>query len=233
MGSRQRAQSPSSVNKTSQWQLACVFRKRTSAFRFGAEPFCLCSRWRQCLQTASVLPLRCSSSNCGRAATYPGHFNTLFSKRAISKRAPRATRHLFKDGFLLVRSGCGRFLASSDGPDRCVLCLGYKHTEAALVDESCSHCGNMTIAMLWSRYLLDKWGGIPLAMPRSSSSVSRKATSAHGQGDLRIMVRASPSSTFQKELYPDKTNKNKKYNFCTFLISLFFLLCWQQMLNEC
>ncbi len=38
-------------------------------------------------------------------------------------------------------------------------------------------------------------GGIPLAMPRSSSSGLRRATSAHGQGDLRITVRASPSST--------------------------------------
>ncbi len=221
MGSRQRAQSPSSVNKTSQWQLACVFRKHTSAFRFGAEPFCLCSRWRQCLQTASVLPLRCSSSNCGRAATYPGHFNTLFSKRAISKRAPQAMGIFLKMASCSCVSGCGRFLASSDGHDRCVLCLGYKHTEAALVDESCSHCGNMTIAMLWSRYLLDKWGGIPLAMPRSSSSVSRKATSAHGQGDLRIMVRASPSSTFQKELYPDKTNKIRNTIFVHFYF-LFF-----------
>ncbi len=37
-------------------------------------------------------------------------------------------------------------------------------------------------------------GCIPLAVPRSSSSGSRRATSAHGQGDLRITVRASPSS---------------------------------------
>ncbi len=91
-------------------------------------------------------------------------------------------------------SGCGRFLASSDGHDRCVSCLGFQHAEAALVDDSCSLCGNMTIAMLRSRYLLVKRGGIPLAMPRSSSSGSRRATSAHGQGDLRITVRASPSS---------------------------------------
>ncbi len=42
----------------------------------------------------------------------------------------------------LCDSGCGRFLASSDGHDRCPLCLGYQHAEAALVDESCSHCGN-------------------------------------------------------------------------------------------
>ncbi len=53
-------------------------------------------------------------------------------------------------------SGCGHFLASSDGHDRCPSCLGYQHAEAALVDESCSHCGNMTIAMLRSRYLLAK-----------------------------------------------------------------------------
>ncbi len=91
-------------------------------------------------------------------------------------------------------SGCGRFLASSDGHDRCVSCMGFQHAEAALVDDSCSLCGNMTIAMLRSRYLLVKRGGIPLAMPRSSSSGSRRATSAHGQGDLRITVRASPSS---------------------------------------
>ncbi len=92
-------------------------------------------------------------------------------------------------------SGCGRFLASSDGHDRCPSCLGYQHAEAALVDESCSHCGNMTIAMLRSRYLLAKRGGIPLTLPRSSSSGFWRATSAHGQGDLRITVKASPSST--------------------------------------
>ncbi len=80
-------------------------------------------------------------------------------------------------------SGCGCFLASSDIPDRCPSCLGYQDAEAALVDESCSHC-----------VLIAKWGGIPLAMPRSSSSGFRRATSAHGQGDLRITVRASLSS---------------------------------------
>ncbi len=38
-------------------------------------------------------------------------------------------------------------------------------------------------------------GGIPLSLPRSSSSGFQRATSAYGQGDLRITVRASPSST--------------------------------------
>ncbi len=36
--------------------------------------------------------------------------------------------------------------------------------------------------------------GIPFAMCRSSSSIFRRAASALGQGDLRITVRASPSS---------------------------------------
>ncbi len=115
--------------------------------------------------------------------------------KSKSKRAPWATGVFLKMASRSCASGCGRFLASSDGQDRCPSCLGYQHAEAALVDESCSHCGNMTIAMLRSRYLLAKWGGIPLAMPRSSSSGFRRATSAHGQGDLRITVRASPSST--------------------------------------
>ncbi len=84
-------------------------------------------------------------------------------------------------------SGCGRFLASSDGHDRCVSCLGYQHAEAALVDDSCSL--NMTIAILRSRYLLVKRGGIPLAMPRSSSSGSR--------GLLRLMVRVTWGSQWE------------------------------------
>ncbi len=91
----------------------------------------------------------------------------------------------------------GRFSAfknSSDGHDRCPSCLGFQHAEAALVDESCSHCGNMTIVMLRSRYLLARRGGIPLALPRSSSSGLRRATSAHGQGDLGPRTGRGPAS---------------------------------------
>ncbi len=102
-------------------------------------------------------------------------------------------------------SGCGRFLTSSDGHDRCPSCLGFRHAEAALVDESCSHCGNMTMAMLRSRYLIARCGGIPLALPRSSSS-GRRTTSAQGQGDLRITVRASPSSTSPRASHSSSTS---------------------------
>ncbi len=81
--------------------------------------------------------------------------------------------------------------------------------KAIAVSRACaSHCGNMTIAMLQSRYLLVKWGVSPLAMPRSSSSISRKVTSAHGQGDLRITVRASPSSASPRASHSSSTSQH-------------------------
>ncbi len=122
----------------------------------------------------------CRSSFCGCAATSPGRFSAF--KRVFSKRAPRATGVFLKMASRSCVSGCGRFLASSDGHDRCPSCLGYQHAEAALVDESCSHCGNMTIAMLRSRYVLVKRGGLPLALPRSSSSGFRGSTSGSWSG---------------------------------------------------
>ncbi len=55
-----------------------------------------------------------------------------------------------------------------------------------------------------------KLGGIPLAMPRSSSSVSyqRRATSAHGQGDLWITVRASPPSVSPRASHSSSTSNH-------------------------
>ncbi len=73
------------------------------------------------------------------------------------------------------------------------------------MDESCSLCGNMTIAMLRSRYLLARRGGIPLALPRSSSS-GRRTTSAQGQGDLRITVKGSPSSASPRASHSSSTS---------------------------
>ncbi len=62
----------------------------------------------------------------------------------------------------------------------------------------------MTMAMLRSRYLLRR-GGIPLALPRSSSS-GRRTTSAQGQGDFRVTVRASPSSTSPRASHSSSTS---------------------------
>ncbi len=64
----------------------------------------------------------------------------------------------------------------------------------------------MTMAMLRSRCLLARRGGIPLALPRSSSSGLRRTTSAQGQGDLRIIVRASPSSTSPQASHSSSTS---------------------------
>ncbi len=93
-------------------------------------------------------------------------------KRAISKRVTLA-------------SGCGRFLAPQDGHDRCLTCLGIQHAEEAFVDGACSSCGDMTISELH--------GGVPL--PRSSIRPGTRGGVVSGgvRGDLRIMVRASPS----------------------------------------
>ncbi len=49
-------------------------------------------------------------------------------------------------------------------------------------------------------------GVSPLPCPRSSSSVSRGATSAYDQEDLRIMVRASPSSASSRASHSCSTS---------------------------
>ncbi len=203
MGSRRRAQSPSSVNKTSQWQLACVFRHVHPAPRcgykgraranaqqlFASEPSLPQISRVSAKQSALVLQ-RVRGGCCPvlhhlfgrRAASSPGRFSASKREFRRAKRAPRATGVFLKMASRSCVSGCGRFLASSDGHDRCPSCLGLSH-------ESCFHCGNMTMAMLRSRCLLARRGGIPLALPRSSSSGLRRTTSAQGQGDLRITVR--------------------------------------------
>ncbi len=49
---------------------------------------------------------------------------------------------------------------------------------------------------------------VQIPSPRSSSSVSRKVTSAHGQGDLRITVRASPSSASPRASHSSSTSQH-------------------------
>ncbi len=231
MGSRRRAQSPSSVNKTSQWQLACVFRHAHPAARCGYKrracanaqqffasepslpqsPECLQSSQHWCYGASAEVAVQCCREKekaffGGHAASSPGHFSASKREFRRAKRAPRATGVFLKMASRSCVSGCGHFLASSDGHDRCPSCLSFQHAEAALVNESCFHCGNMTMAMLRSRYLLARRGGIPLALPHSSSSGLRRTTSAQGQGDLRIIVRASPSSTSPQASHSSSTS---------------------------
>jgi hypothetical protein len=63
------------------------------------------------------------------------------------------------------------------------------------MNESCSHCGSMTIAVLRLRLRTLQRGEVPLEIPRSSSSsgsLQKKATSANPIGSLRVTVRNNP-----------------------------------------
>ncbi len=87
--------------------------------------------------------------------------------------------------------GCGRFLSTDDGHDRCLRCLGLQHAEAAFVDDSCAYCGRTSMTSLRSRLSFLK-GLTPSAATRPGLSVSSRGPPAGTLGDLRITVRASP-----------------------------------------
>ncbi len=90
-------------------------------------------------------------------------------KEQVPKRAYTSRACIFlKMTFYLCVSGCGRYLAPRDGHERCIACLGLAHAEAAFVDESCTHCGMMTISELRSRLQLLQRGGVPVLLPRSN-----------------------------------------------------------------
>ncbi len=94
-------------------------------------------------------------------------------------------------------SGCGRYLAPGDGHDRCLSCLGIEHAEAAFVDESCPHCGGMTVAGLRTRLRFLQRGGVPVPLPRSRvppGGYRGEATSGSSRAGLTVTVRNSPST---------------------------------------
>ncbi len=95
-------------------------------------------------------------------------------------------------------SGCGRYLAPGDGHDRCLSCLGIEHAEAAFVDESCPHCGGMTVAGLRTRLRFLQRGGVPVPLPRSRvppGGYQGEATSGSSRAGLTVTVRNSPPKT--------------------------------------
>ncbi len=94
-------------------------------------------------------------------------------------------------------SGCGRYLAPGDGHDRCLSCLGIEHAEAAFVDESCPHCGGMTVAGLRTRLRFLQRGGVPVPLPRSRvppGGYRGEATSGSSRAGLMVTVRNSPKT---------------------------------------
>ncbi len=63
------------------------------------------------------------------------------------------------------------------------------------MDESCFHCGKMTISELRTRLCYLKRGGVPLPLLRSSSRLAgsqARTTSGSGTGGLRVTVMANP-----------------------------------------
>ncbi len=63
------------------------------------------------------------------------------------------------------------------------------------MDESCTHCGKMTILELRLRPWYFKRGGLPLPLPRFSSlpgKSRRRTTLGSSLGGLRIMLRSFP-----------------------------------------
>ncbi len=159
------------------------FSLRSRAFQRISESVCKTANWRWCYGASAVVAVQC----CFRRRAAALHSAVALrpplgasaqkknkNKKELIQKSSTSDGRLFKDG--------GRFLASSDGNDRCPSCLGYQHAEAALVDESCSHCGNMTIAMLRSRCLLAKRGGV-------SPSPCPVLAPPGFRGLLRLMVR--------------------------------------------
>ncbi len=131
------------------------FSLRSRAFQRISESVCktansvgVTARQRRLLSSAAsdgMLQLFILRSRCDLPMALQHLTKIVFFLKEQSKRAPRVTGVFLKMACRSCVSGCGRFLASSDGHDRCPSCLGYQHAEAALMDESCSHCGNMTI----------------------------------------------------------------------------------------
>ncbi|KAI2646097.1 Argininosuccinate synthase [Labeo rohita] len=91
-------------------------------------------------------------------------------------------------------SGCGSFLASLDGHDRCLTCLGREHAEAAFTDGTRVHCERMSMAALKScRSFMSRH---PLLSSRGKS-LSRQGFSAAAVrhlGDIQVTVQNVPSA---------------------------------------
>ncbi|KAI2668660.1 hypothetical protein H4Q32_005425 [Labeo rohita] len=66
-------------------------------------------------------------------------------------------------------SRCGSFLASVDGHDRCLTCLGREHAEATFTDGTCVHCECMSMAYV-----------------RTYHAAGQAATALHAMATLKV-----------------------------------------------
>lgn len=67
-------------------------------------------------------------------------------------------------------SGCGCYLALSDCHNCCLTLLWI----------SCTHCGKITISVLWSRLDYLRLGGVPSPIPQTSSSYYQRNVPGRG-----------------------------------------------------
>ncbi len=94
-------------------------------------------------------------------------------------------------------TGCGRYLPPGDDHDYCLTCLGLTQAEVALMDGTCSDCGNMAISVLRSRLQYLEETGAPSYIPQSSTlsgPAQKMPTSVSNLADLRVTVRNTPPS---------------------------------------
>ncbi|KAL0152541.1 hypothetical protein M9458_052264, partial [Cirrhinus mrigala] len=153
------------------------------------------SLYKSASSHASESPDRtvCAASSLGE----PG------SKRAVFLTV--VERHFPGMSFRPCVSGCGSFLTSIDGHDRCLSCLGLAHAEAAFVDGSCAHCERVSMAALRSRLSFAR--RLPLLSSCGSSS-SRKgftAATARHLGDLQVTGQNVPPSKTPRASAPPRS----------------------------
>ncbi|KAI2658281.1 ORF V: Enzymatic polyprotein [Labeo rohita] len=91
-------------------------------------------------------------------------------------------------------SGCGSFLASLDGHDRCLTCLGREHAEAAFTDGTCVHCERMSMAALKSRRSFMSRHPLLSSRGKSLSRQGFSAAAARHLGDIQVTMQNVPSA---------------------------------------
>ncbi|KAL0190141.1 hypothetical protein M9458_012839, partial [Cirrhinus mrigala] len=101
-------------------------------------------------------------------------------------------------------TGCGAYLASFDGHNLCLTCLGRYHAKAALMDASCIHFKRMTIVTLRSRLSYARGRPVLPTQPSSTCRESASAALVKDWGDLRITVRDAPAGKPPRKSCPSK-----------------------------
>ncbi len=98
---------------------------------------------RSVLISTDLLSLICSwlASRCSQRSPSQQRFPwALQLREQILKEQITDGCVFFKMPFRPCPSGCGHFLSTDDGHDRCLQCLGFQHPEDAFVDDSCACC---------------------------------------------------------------------------------------------